>query len=161
MFNTCSWESFVQISNRLSIKKTGVGSACQQVSHYYLKTHKNTFYRIPTPVFNDRTICADAKLLFAYLIYNEEMKTRYKDRTNGKKYKRGDFIPLYQNYMANAIHKSVSAIRHKYIPELISAGYIDKRLINGIKGTAQNTICEYRLLWDNINSKQRINEEND
>lgn len=115
---------------------------------------KNSFYRIPTPVFNDKTISADAKLLFAYLIYNEEMKTRYKDKVKGKKYKRGDYIPLYQVYMANAIHKSISAIRHKYIPELIEGGYIAKQLVNGIKGTAQNTICEYRILWSNIENNE-------
>ena len=109
----------------------------------------NSFFRIPTVVFKDMTISAYAKLVFAFLIYNEEIKTRYKDTQWGKKFKKGDYIPLYQYYIAEAVGKSIESVRD-YLKELISRGYLDKRLINGVKGTAQNTICEYRILWENI-----------
>ena len=48
------------------------------------------------------------------LIYNEAMKTKYKDRVSGKKYKRGDYIPIYQINIAQAINKSVDVLRHSY-----------------------------------------------
>lgn len=114
----------------------------------------SSFYQIPNKAFKDKAISADAKLVLAFLIYNEAMKTKYKDKVSGKKYKRGDYIPIYQINIAQAINKSVDVLRHSYIPQLIEGGYIAKRLVSGVKGTAQNTICEYRILWENIESSK-------
>ncbi len=113
-----------------------------------------SFYQVPTVVFEDNSVSADAKLVLAYLIYNEAVKTKRKDKVSGIKYSKGDFIPLYQVCIANAIHKSTESVRQRYIPELIKGGYISKRLINGIKGTAQNTICEYSINWENLNNTE-------
>lgn len=104
------------------------------------------FYPIPKVIFNSPTLSPCAKLLFTYLASVEAYLVDTKNLVSGS------FFQCYLRTLANIIGKSTDSVRKSYIPELVSAGLIEKHTVIGGKGDSYNTKCLYRILWDNINN---------
>lgn len=101
------------------------------------------FYPIPKVVY-DSPLSPCAKLLFTYLAYVESFLE------SSENLKRGEFFQCYLRTLADKLGKSPDSVRKSYIPELVSAGLIDKRTIGGVKGDNYNTYCLFRIKWENI-----------
>ncbi len=101
------------------------------------------FYPIPKVVF-DSTLSPCAKLLFTYLAFVESIKVNIENLGSGA------YFPCYLRTLADKLGKSADSVRKNYIPELISAGFIEKKTIGGVKGDNYTTKCLYRIRWDNI-----------
>ena len=102
------------------------------------------FYPIPKVVFNSPTLSPCAKLLFTYLASVEAYLVDTKSLVSGS------FFQCYLRTLANIIGKSTDSVRKSYIPELVSAGLIEKHTVIGGKGDSYNTKCLYRIVWDCI-----------
>lgn len=102
------------------------------------------FLMIPDVVFSNHSLSPCAKLVFAYLLSRESFFV------NAKGFTKGCFFQCYLRTLANAIGKSTDSIRKKYLPELIGAGYIDKKNVGGRKGDSQSTTSKFRIKWDKI-----------
>lgn len=102
------------------------------------------FYKIPKVVFGNPNLSPCAKLLFAYLLSRESY--------NIDKYgaPQGGFVQCYYRTLANKLGKSIDSVRKNYIPELISAGFLEKKTIGGAKGDTQSTMCLFSIRWENI-----------
>ena len=99
---------------------------------------------IPKVVFRNVSLSPCAKLLFAYLSSREAFFVKQKGLH------KGSFFQCYLRTLANQIGKSTDSVRKNYIPELIAAGYVEKRNIS----VNRNTQCEYRILWESIVSSK-------
>lgn len=103
-----------------------------------------TFYKIPKVVFCNPKLSPCAKLVFTYLSYRESYYV------NTKGYNQGSFIHCYLRTLANQVGKSTDSVRKNYIPELITAGFIEKNNVGGTKGDSHSTKCMFRIKWENI-----------
>ncbi len=114
-----------------------------------------SFHRIPYVVFDNPNLSPCAKLLFAYLLSRESYNV------DNNRVHRGDFVQCYLRVLAKKIGKSVDSVRKNYIPELIDAGFIEKKTIGGKKGNTNSAICLFRIMWENIESdKTNKNNQN-
>ena len=102
------------------------------------------FYKIPKAVFKNPKLSPCAKLLFAYLSSREAYFV------NTKGYSRGSFIQCYLRTLAKQVDRSTDSVRKNYLPELITAGYIEKKNIGGQELDKRSSKCMFRIVWENI-----------
>lgn len=102
------------------------------------------FYKIPKVVFGNPNLSPCAKLLFSYLLSRESYNIDYYGT------RQGGFVQCYYRTLANKLGKSIDSVRKNYIPELISAGFLEKKTIGGAKGDTQSTMCLFSIRWENI-----------
>ena len=102
------------------------------------------FYIIPKVVFCNANLSPCSKLLFAYLVSREAFFV------SKKGYSQGSFFHCYLSTIANQIGKSTDSVRKNYIPELIAAGFVEKRN----RTLNRKTHCEFRILWESIDNSK-------
>jgi hypothetical protein len=102
------------------------------------------FYPIPKAVFENLSLSPCAKLLFIALAAIEQLNVNYNNHTSGT------FFHCYLHTLANRIGRGKDSVRKDYIPELINAGYIEKKTVGITKGDSHSSECLFRIKWEDI-----------
>ena len=98
------------------------------------------FLIIPDVVYNDKRLSPAAKMAFMYLVRREQYYT------SKHIIQEGGWVKTEYATIAEKLGKSREIVRKLYIPELLTAGFIQKKY--GAKGYKSE--CLYRIIWDRI-----------
>ena len=102
------------------------------------------FYTIPDVVYNDKRLSPAAKMAFMYLVRREQYYTAKNT------IKEGGWVKTEYATIARKIGKTRESVRKLYIPELLTAGLVEKKYEATIGEKEYKSACLYRIFWDRI-----------
>ena len=105
---------------------------------------KYQFYTIPDVVYNDKRLSPAAKMAFMYLVRREQYYI------SKNIIREGDWVKTEYATIAGKLGKSRESVRKIYIPELLTAGLIEKKYEATISEKEYKSACLYRIYWDRI-----------